>query len=498
MKGIAFVLTAGLGSVLALTAMAQSYEDSVVLLQVSKEPIDQGAPWQRENMRQEVHLAVVVDDRHLLTTAFAARDSVAIEWLRFGSTQKQFASVRHVDLESNLALLQADLSGARLRPASWGGAVPSGTEVNVAFAKSPTKLRSMSMRVVDVEVRNSATSMYSLPTYGIAAPKEQDLGWSEPLFSGGRAVALATGRSGELLSAIPAPVIAHYLEDHLQGKEYRGFPAIGVRTRTVRSPHVRAMLKIPPSTAGVLVAEVFSTSAFAEILQQNDLLTAIDGQLIDMDGFTRHETWGRLHFTHLVNRRFAGDSITLTYFREGKSNTATARLTRFSSEQFLTPFFHAGGDVPYLIFGGLVLRELSVDYLKRWGKEWDRGAPIALLRYWMMENEPTDDNHRRIVLSEILADESNRGYDAVRNSVLSQVNDLDVRNIAELMNALSQPTRGRDGQLYAKLKFELEGAEIILSYDAIAPAQDRIVKTYGLPSSARLFEAKNASAGSKN
>src|SRR4051794_16354083 len=78
---------------------APKLEDSVVRLAVSKQSVDASSPWQYEGVSQQAYQGIVVDSRHILTTAFAVADATFIEMQRFGDSRKVELKPSFVDYE---------------------------------------------------------------------------------------------------------------------------------------------------------------------------------------------------------------------------------------------------------------------------------------------------------------------------------------------------------------------------------------------------------------
>lgn len=89
---------------------------------------------------------------------------------------------------------------------------------------------------------------------------------------------------------------------------------LGVETQPV-DPTVAAQLGLPRGT-GVVVRRVAEGSPAASLLQQHDVLTKLDDQVLVNMG----------QLTVLVRNHKAGDEVKLTYIRGGKEATAKAKL----------------------------------------------------------------------------------------------------------------------------------------------------------------------------
>jgi hypothetical protein len=318
--------------------------------------------------------------------------------------------------------------------------------------------------------------------------QQTGLGWSEPIFQGGRLVALATGQDNNYVYAMPMAVIRHFLDDtHEEGK-YRGFPSIGVELDSLVSPDVRKLIGAEAWQRGVRIAEVMADSSFAQKLEPDDVLLEVGGTPISEHGFFTHPKWGKLHLKYLLNERYAGDVLELKIVRKGKELTVSAPLTRFDSNRTKVVAYGYGRKEPHFIFGGLVFQELTRNYLKQWGRDWRSAAPFDLMYIYDYQNAPEAEPGRRIVLmSRVLADEFNRGYGDLRNVVVDEVNGRKIRSLEDMRAALRDAAITRGGKRYAKISFLRGGGEVILAYDGLEAAHERIAKTYEVTAPESFF-----------
>jgi hypothetical protein len=128
----------------------------------------------------------------------------------------------------------------------------------------------------------------------------------------------------------------------------------------------------------------------------------------------------------------------------------------------------------------LVLQELSLSFLRAWGKNWPERAPArlaveAITKTLREHGKPPE---RVVFVSKILPDSVNLGYEDVQNSIVVRINGQPVASLADFRNALSQPVNSYDvleflpGQGRAKLVFKA---------DALAVANRRIQDRYDIP-----------------
>lgn len=488
------LLIVGSGWACCLTALAQGdsepLESTVVRLLVSKKQADPISPWQFEEVVQQIHLAVVLDDARLLTTSFAVADATFIEAQRFGSSQKIELRVAFVDYEANLALLTpsgADENFAEMRPVVLGEDLAINDTVDIYRARDLYQMSRMPASLQDVGFFTAVTSSYSQATY-LLKVQQSGLGWSEPVFRNNRLVAMATGQDNNYVYATPISIIRHFLDDRHEPEAYRGFPAIGIELAALTSPDMRRLLKADHIRHGVRIAKVVQRG-FDRLLQENDILLAIDGVEISEHGFYTHAKWGKIHLKYLLNLKYAGDPVRISILRRGEILEIDGQLERYDSNAAPVVAYSFGEPIPHLIFGGLVFQELSRAYLKQWGRDWEDAAPLSLLYTYNFDNEREPGQSRRVIfVSRVLADSFNRGYGDLQQAVVVAVNGKPVTSMDMLHEALRHPI-ARAGRAYARVEFAYADGEVILAYDGLNDAHRRIAKTYEISTPASFYHS---------
>jgi hypothetical protein len=248
------------------------------------------------------------------------------------------------------------------------------------------------------------------------------------------------------------------------------------------------MLRADSTKNGIRIANVQKGTNFSDLLARDDVLLAIDGIAVNENGYYLHPLWGKVHLKYLLNRKRAGDKIRLEIMREGERKTVEAPLTRFDSNSTRILSYRKEQGEPHVIFGGVVLRELSVPFLKQWGKDWRDTAPYQMLYEFHFANDvvPEPEKDRIVILSRVLADEFNRGYAELKNAIVRSVNGVPVRSLADVTAALRNPV-GRGGRQFARIVLAYEDGEIVLSYDGLAEVHARIAATYNISTPASFF-----------
>jgi hypothetical protein len=138
---------------------------------------------------------------------------------------------------------------------------------------------------------------------------------------------------------------------------------------------------------------------------------------------------------------------------------------------------------PYYVLGGIIIQELSRQYLKEWGPNWQKEAPQRLVYLDRFQSELFPEGHRKIVvLSQVLPANTTIGYDEVAYLTVTKVNGKEINSLHDVVEAVKQPLEGgfiRIETVEDPKQLELDAAQVA----AEAPA---LQENYGIPSLERL------------
>jgi hypothetical protein len=151
------------------------------------------------------------------------------------------------------------------------------------------------------------------------------------------------------------------------------------------------------------------------------------------------------------------------------------------------------GAPPYIIAGGLVVRELDGEYLRTWGKEWAKDAPDRLLSRFMYQSEgQTRERRRAVLLTSVLPWAYNVGYHELRDVVIDRINGRLIGRIEDVAEALRAPQLGFHVIDRAP---ESPRGRIVLDAATLETATAEIIKAYDVPSASRSREESLPESG---
>jgi hypothetical protein len=128
----------------------------------------------------------------------------------------------------------------------------------------------------------------------------------------------STDKPDKTGSLIPAPVIQRFLRGVQAGRGHDEVPSLGIYTQELESLALKAHAKVPAKASGVLVSRVLYGGSAEGLLEEGDVLTAVDGHAVDGEGSVNLEGTGRIPMSYLTVFRLPGEALSLSILRDGK------------------------------------------------------------------------------------------------------------------------------------------------------------------------------------
>src|SRR3954452_4141577 len=295
----------------------------LVRVNVTGQQYDYFRPWQKKAPFTKRGLCAVLPQNRVLVTADLVANHNYVELERAETGDKSAAEVRVIDYESNLALLEPTeknfldgLSPLELaldtvvgdRLAAWQ------LEQTGALVVTEGLVTSVQMMRYPVEVgqfltyRMSISMQYRENSYTVPLVKNNKLA----------GLLLRYDARGQLLDAIPAPIITHFLK-YAESQHYQGFPSAGFSFFPTRDPALREFAA-EKGKSGVYITNVEpGTPANRAGMKVGDIVTAVGNHDIDENGNYVDPLYGKIEFTNLLTAHaYAGDVIPFHVQRDGK------------------------------------------------------------------------------------------------------------------------------------------------------------------------------------
>ena len=129
------------------------------------------------------------------------------------------------------------------------------------------------------------------------------------------------------------------------------------------------------------------------------------------------------------------------------------------------------------MLGGLVLQELSRQYLKEWGADWPKKAPQRFVYMDQFQSDLYPEGHKKVVfLSQVLPSATTLGYERQLDGlVITKINGITINNLADVETALKSPVDG-----FHKIEFNENPKLIYLDAKEVEAGAPALMKNYGL------------------
>ena len=463
-------------------------ELSLVRVNVTGQPYDFVRPWQKKAPFSKRALGAVLSGGRVLVTADLVANQNYVELERAESGDKTAANVVVVDYESNLALLEpADkkfLDG--LTPLQLALDTVVGDRLAALQLESTGALVLTEGLVTTIQMTRYPADLGQFLTYRVSISLQyRDNSYTVPLVKNNKLAALLLrfDQRTQVVDAIPAPIIAHFLKD-AEKQPYRGFPSGGFSFFPTRDPQLRNYAGQTGKPAGVYVTSVEPNSpAMKSGLKVGDIVTGIGNNAIDQNGNYVDPLYGKIEFTNLITAKaFAGDTLPVHLQRAGKPMQLDLKLEHRNANDYVIPPYSLDRAPLYCVLGGLIFEELSRQYLREWGANWMKDAPQRMVYKDRFQSELYPDGNRRVVvLTQVLPANTTIGYDDVAYLSVRKVNGREVKSLADLAEAVKHPVDG-----FITIETEEDPKQIALDAKQVEAEAEALKQNYGLPSLQRL------------
>src|SRR5207244_1132028 len=272
------------------SAAGKQKQLALVRVNVTGQAYDYFRPWQKKAPFSKRALGAVLSKGRVLVTADLVTNQNYVELERAESGEKTAANVQVIDYDANLALLEPaeknfldGITPLEITPDTVVG------DRLAAWQLEPTgALLATEGLVTTVQMMPYPIEVGQFLTYRISIPMQyRENSYTVPLVKKNKLAGLLLryDSRSQLVDAIPAPVITHFLKD-AESQNYRGFPSAGFSFSPTRDPALREFAGEKEKNAGgVYVTTVEpGTPAMKAGLQVGDIVTAVANNEIDQNG----------------------------------------------------------------------------------------------------------------------------------------------------------------------------------------------------------------------
>jgi len=469
-------------------APAATKSVSVVRVNVTDQPYDFIHPWSKKAPYTHRALGAVLSGNRVLVTAELVADSNYVEFEKAESGEKTPAIVETVDYEANLAILKPVdenfLKG--IKPLELKDA-KVGDTVTVWQLENTGALLSTSALVTTAEVSHYPVGDGAMLIYRLTSSLQyRDSSFTVPVVKDGRLVGFLMRYDARTqnVDVIPTPVIEHFLTAAAK-TDYHGFPEAGMYYASTRSPELRSYAGLKPDeTGGVYVTQVLKHGPGDNAgLQVGDVILAIGSNAVDQDGDYADPEYGKLSIINLISTKsYDGDVLKFKISRNGEIKVLDVKIANRPPDDYVIEPYVIGKAPKYYVLGGLVFQELSREYLKEWGADWAKKAPLRFVYMDQYQSDLFPEGHQKVVfLSQVLPSASTLGYEDLDGLIVTKINGVPINGIADIETALKSPVDG-----FHKIEFNESPKLIYLDAKEVEAGAPALMKNYGLRALKRL------------
>jgi hypothetical protein len=455
---------------------AAAWERSLVVLDVTRKSYDYFQPWNRRQAGSQ-KTGVVIGEHHILTTADELYDATLVRLQKGGRGKWWTGTLSWVDYHANLALVTTEDEDfwRELRPVELHHAAPTNGALQIVRWRNG-KLETRQAEFTQFTVAEGQLSTVNHVQLEVSSEIE-GVGRGEPVIMNSHVLGLVTAQRGRTCIATPAAFITSILDARRAGR-YRGLGYFHFYWQPAENPASLAYLGLPGEPRGVLVIDVpRRPDGRAPVLRPKDIILQIDEFAVDTEGDYLDPDFGHLMIENLATRRkWAGDPVKIQVWREGQTQEVTYHLPKFDYTNSLVPDAVFDQAPEYLIVGGLVFQPLTDPYLRGWGRDWRRQAPFRL--YYYNEQPATEERPALVLLSLVLPDPYNIGYQDLRGLVVDKVNGRRISRVAEIRDALKTPVDGF--HIVEFMKGDSLQRLVLAAGEAERAATRRVLQRYGI------------------
>ncbi|WZO98438.1 trypsin-like peptidase domain-containing protein [Isosphaeraceae bacterium EP7] len=453
--------------------------DSVVKVYATMRSPDPLRPWTKASPREGSGTGVVIEGKRILTNAHVVLYASQVFVQPHQSGQKVSATVESIAPGIDLAVLKLDdESFFDKRPPLKRVAELPEVKDSVVVYGYPTGGDSLS--VTKGIVSRIEFTGYNNQTSGLRIQVDAAI---NPGNSGGPAlvndamIGLAFSRLGtadNIGYIIPTEEVDLFLKDVADGK-YEGKPAFFDSYQTLENPALRAKLKLPPGTEGMVVKD--PAEDVGSTLKTWDVITKVGDREVDSVGKVKAGKNLRLDFRYAVQSLAKDGKVTVSVVRDGKPMEIDLPV---QPRRPLLVESLDGSYPSYFVWGPLVFSPASSELLSSLDRQGGFmgfmaaiGSPLATRR----GDQPKFPGEELVMISSpLFPHKVSKGYSNPLTKVVKKVDDISIKNLEHLVEVL------RDGKSeFVTIEFDDRSSEILVfNRKEVAEATEEILSDNGV------------------
>ena len=428
------------------------------------------SPW-TSSMRSGTGSGAIIEGGFILTNAHVVANQAFLEVERYGQRKRYLAKVFAVSHQADLALLKVEektfFSG--IKPLIFG-TLPE-VEQKIVVYGYPMGGSTLSATIGVISRVEHHTYAHSGETFlAVQVDAAVNPGNSGgPALSDGKIVGVVMqviSKSQNIGYLVPASMVQHFITDMKDG-QYDGFGELGIGTQKLENPAMRRYYGLDDNISGKLIDKIVYNSSLKGIIQEGDILTAIDGYNIENDGtvaFRKHEY---TDYNYYVDTYQMGESLNLDIIRDKKPMQVKATLQNRADDMFLVKTTRYDRMPTYFIYGGYIFSPLTRNLIRATNRNRMKLSNLAM--QWQKE-EKTE----AVVLLKVLASEISRGDNNFGMWAIDKVNGESFKDFKEFYQKMEAI---KDDYIVLEDK---NGVKVIIDKKEAQAKQSEILKKYNI------------------
>jgi S1-C subfamily serine protease len=418
---------------------ANTIERTVVKVFATARNPDPYKPWTKHSPSDSTGTGVIIEGKRILTNAHVVLYASQVQVQAHQAGDKISATVEAISPGIDLAVLK--LEDETLfethPPLARASTLPDIKEPVMAYGY-PTGGTSLSITkgiVSRIEFTSYNLSVSGLRIQIDAAINSGNSGG--PAIAGDKMIGIAFSNLGGAQNIgyiIPNEEVELFLHDVADGK-YDGKPAMFDELQTLENPALRAFLKLPKGTEGIIVHEPFGTEP-GYPLKEWDVITKIGETKVDDQGMIKVGANLRVRFQYLVQQIAKDGKVPLTIVRAGQEQRVALPVQ--ADRPLLIPDLR-GTYPPYFVFGPLVFSPATSQFVGGISNANVLGlfSAIASPLVTRRGDKPAFPGENLVVVaSPFFPHKLSKGYSNPISRVVESINGKHVNNLNHLVELL--------------------------------------------------------------
>ena len=410
-------------------------------------------PWNPGVPKKRSATGVIIEGNRILTSGYIVGNARTITVQGFQSAKKVTAKVISLSKGQDLAVLSVDdkefFEGRPALP--FCDELPAVKDKVNAFGYP---LGGTEVSVTEGIVSRIEFNEYYMSARGLRIQIDAALNKGNgggPAVKDGKMVGTVFSRMTEADNIgylIPIEEIRMFLNDIKDGS-YDGKLVLpgDIQTQRLENEAIRKKLGLDNETGGVMIYEVAPNKNKPErdkrdtsTLQAWDVITKIDGKVIDREGNIPLGEGNRVSLKYLIQKHTDNDTVPMTLLRDGKEIEANIKLRRGGVKLARDLEYEP---TPYMIVGPMVFMPVTSELAfamastkSKWIGTFNRCQNPALLQGLSPRTEDNEDLELVITGHSFLPHPITKGYSDPRFGVIKKFNDVEIKNLKHLVELM--------------------------------------------------------------